>query len=126
MRPRRGVSELSLPRQSVLIVICSLEVDVGRNLDVLHACLEALAAGRLKTQVSCESELSTHTLLGSDPIFSVDCPVYSFTRRHFALLGTILHARDIRLFSSKTIANFILLHTAFTYAFQPGCLINHI
>ena len=87
MRPRRGVSELSLLRQSVLIAICSLEVDVGRNLDVLHACLEALAAGRLKTQVSCESELSTHTLLGSDPIFSVDCPVYSFTRRHFALLS---------------------------------------
>ncbi len=54
-----------------------------------------------------------------------DCPFYSIIRgQHFSLFGPDYQQRDIRLFYEQN-SHQVLLHTTYTYAFKPGCLMSH-
>ncbi len=51
---------------------------------------------------------------------------YSIIRgQHFSLFGPNYQQRDLRLFSSRIPTSLVLLHTTYTCAFKPGCLMSH-
>jgi len=55
--------------------------------------------------------------------FLFDCPVYSIIRgQHFSLFGPNY---QLGSFSSRIPTSLVLLHTTYTCAFKPGCLMSH-